>query len=173
MDRVSVTGREPLQIRSGHTPVNLGLMVGSLVASVPAAITEHAQSRAVGGVLPEWAAYVFYVVLFLGSAVTLSATWSQLPTKLDPHNYLIIVNRLVRERVGHYAVAGILVCFSAASFAQGGVKGLSAVGWLIGIAVGLLFRAHQTKIDVRKLHEAMRTGDEVCADVVADPDDDA
>jgi|tagenome__1003787_1003787.scaffolds.fasta_scaffold20035201_2 hypothetical protein len=172
MDRLELDPSDrPLQIRSGHTPVNIGFMIGSMTAAVPALVTEATRSRAVDHVLPQWAVYAFYAVLLAGSALTLYATYRQLPTELTPATYRAIVNRLVCERVGHYAVAGILLCFAAGALSAAGWSGLSAGAWLVGIAGGLLLRARQTHADVNKLHRAVekRAGSSV---VLADPDDD-
>lgn len=171
MDRLKLDKPgKPLQIRSGHTPVNIGLMIGSLVAAIPAIITEHARSRAVDTVLPVWAAYTFYAVLLIGAGITLHATYRQLPTQLTQETYRIIVSRLVRERVGHYAVSGTLLCFAIGALTASGWNGLSATAWLLGIAAGLLFRARQTHADVRKLHQVL-DGPPGEAQVLADPGD--
>lgn len=162
---------DPLQIRSGHTPVNLGFMIGSITAAIPAIATEYARSRVVDSVLPTWAVYLFYAVLLLGAGITLHATWRQLPTQLTPQTYRIIVSRLVRERVGHYAVSGILLCFSVGALSASGWNGLSAASWLLGIAGGLLLRARQTHVDVRKLHQVI-SGPPGEAQVLAEPGDD-
>jgi hypothetical protein len=173
VDRVNLDGIRPLQIRSGHTPVNLGLLLGSLAGAIPAIITIEARSQAVGSTLPLWASYVFYGMLAIGAATALSATWYQLPHELNSKTYRVIISRLIRERVGHYAVGGIMLCFAASTLTVNGFAGLPGADWLVGCGFGLLFRAWQTHVDVRKLHDAIDGKlDQDSASVVADPDQD-
>jgi hypothetical protein len=171
MDRLTVRDDgKPLQIRSGHTPVNLGLMVGALGASIPAIVTEGLRSRAVDHVLPMWATYVFYAVLLGGSTLTLAGVWRQLPTELNAQNYRIIVRRLTLERIGHYAVAGIMICFATASLLGGGVAALSGAALLYGIGTGLVLRAFQTHVDLNKLELMLSRGGTTTGEWVRDPD---
>lgn len=171
MDRVKIDAARPLQIRSGHTPVNLGLMGGALVAAVPAMLTQATHSRAVDAVLPDWAAYVFYAMLLFGAGMSISATWHQLPGELTRETYRIIVGRLVRERLGHYAVASILICFSIAALSSQGLNGLSGASFIGGPAVGLVLRARQTHVDVNKLHRAVESGAAMTGEWAAELDD--
>lgn len=171
MDRVRIAnldkGGRPLQIRSGHTPVNVGLVMGSMLAAIAAAANSAARSKIVDQVLPTWAMWTFYAVLFISAATTLSAIWRPLPTHLDVETYHVIVSRLVRERVGLYGVAGIMFCFSAAAM-TGGLAGATATCWLTFIAGGLVMRARQTSQDVEKLHLAVIQGDSAHAEFVAE-----
>lgn len=171
MDKVELTraGR-PLQIRSGHTPVNIGLLIGSLLASLSAFAVSTSRSAVVRQVLPPWAMTTFYVVLLVSSAVALSAVWRPMPHELTEETYRVITGRLVRERVGHYGVAGIMACFSISAMANS-LSGLTAASMLMGVAGGLVMRARQTKADLDKLQTAMRTGDTVEGRLLADPGD--
>lgn len=169
MDRLTIRNR-PLHIRSGHTPVSLGLLLGSLVAAIPALVTASTRSAAVANVLGLPALMVFYVILLLSAGLALSAVYHQLPDVLTDETYALIVSRLVRERIGLYGVAGVLLIFSIAALTSSGWNGLSAASWLVGVGGGLVFRARQTHQDVEKLHRARDFGDTVSGELLADPD---
>lgn len=176
MDRVKITrpdqAEAPLLVRTGHTPVNIGLLLGSLTASVAAAASASTRSAAVRNVLPLWAQWTFYAVLFLSAGIALSAIWRPLPSVLDEAGYRVISSRLVRERVGLYGVAGIMVCFSVSALAGTGWSAATAACWLGFIAGGLVLRARQTAFDLDKLHQAMdNPGASVNRRYVADPDE--
>ena len=168
---MTIRGLRPLHIRSGHTPVNIGLLLGSILTTLPSLATTVTRSNTVGRVLsPGWLT-VFYVVLLVSAGVALAGIYRQLPTVLDGKSYPIIVRRLVLERIGLYGVVGIMSSFSCAALLATGWGALSAVGWLLGIAGGLAWRIGQTHVDLNKLHRASTDGVATDASLVADPDD--
>lgn len=174
MDQVDLNrrGRQPLHIRSGHTPENIGLLLGSLLAAGLAFTFTATQSAAVNRTLPPWAAWTFYGVLFVSAAIALSAVWQPLPHYLDDATYRTITSRLVRERIGLYGVAGIMTCFAVSSMIIS-ITGTTAAAWLLSIAGGMVLRARQTAVDVNKLHAAVKEGGSVDEEFVADPDEPA
>lgn len=168
---MTIRGLRPLHIRSGHTPVNIGLLLGSILTTLPSLATTATRSGTVGRVLtPAWLT-VFYLVILVSACIALAGIYRQLPTVLDGKTYPVIVRRLVLERVGLYGVVGIMVSFSCASLLAVGWQGLSVCGWLLGIAGGLAWRIGQTHVDLGKLHRATTEGVATDAALVADPDD--
>lgn len=159
MDKVRIAHSDkPLIIRTGHTPVTIGLLAGSLVAAIPALVGAATRSAVISRALPWWAAGLFYLVLLVSAGTALYAVWKPMPAMLNMDTYPVIVRKLVLERVGIYGVSGILLCFSCAALAASGWNGLSAAGWLVGVAIGLVFRAAQTNVDVDKLHSVAENG---------------
>ncbi len=173
MDRLTIRGRRPLHVRSGHTPVNIGLLLGSLLTALPSLATSATRSGTVGRVLsPAWLT-VFYAVLIVSACISLAGISRQLPTVLDATTYPIIIRRLVMERVGLYGVVGIMTSFSCAALLATGWNALNAAGWLFGIAGGLAWRIGQTHVDLNKLHRATTEGVATDSAMVADPDDES
>lgn len=172
MDREKLTRPKghPLEIRTGHNPLELGLVWGTTLGVAPATVWAGARAESVHQVFPTPVLIAWYGLLLAWCALALIGIAPRAIHWLDDTTYPILRRRLNCERIGVFGVGGTFASFAFAALAAAGTHGLSSSGFLFGIAAGLFWRGAQIGVDLAKLTRA-REKRSPPVTAVGDPDD--
>jgi len=136
-----VAGR-PLVVAGGRQPFEVAILCAAVVIGGLFAV--GVESPNLAELLPRWVAPVWAAVLALGAGVALVGLWRR-----------DLLDGLLIERAGLYAVAAELAVYAVAVLITGWPRGI-VVGTLIAaIAVAAAVRVAQIHWDVRRLRAAL------------------
>lgn len=158
--------RRPLELRTGHRPFQLTVMVSGVISGVTGLAFPRARSSVIEQVFPSWLLFSWYGSLLVWCGLVLSVTIQPDHVRYTADS---LRTRMLLESAGLWGMGGSCAAYGAAVLSYSGIRSLTAslfVGLFAGAAI---WRAWEIRTDLRKLSLALADPKRAEPPPLADP----
>jgi hypothetical protein len=144
--------RRPLELRTGHRPFQLTVMVSGVISGSAGLAVPKARSNVIENSFPGWLLVGYYASLLLWCGLVLAMT-------IQPDRVIIKVDRLrtkmMLESAGLFGMGFTCAAYGVAALVYTGARALTATLFVGMFAAAALWRAVEIRVDLHKLAGAL------------------
>lgn len=161
--------KRPLEIRTGHRPFQLTVMVSGMLSGAAGVAFPQARSNAVADSFPKWMLIGYYASLMVWCGLVTCVTATPDRVKISPDR---LRTRMLLESAGLCGMGFACAAYGVAAVSFSGVRALTVALFVGMFGAAALWRAFEIRTDLRKLSSALANPARADPPPLADPEED-